>query len=152
GQRADKLTGPTTEIERMTKALEDLQNRAEIMDLERALKFDPLNRQLDQMRTKTEAMSFERIASGMAIPGAQVDLYQGQVDRASAAIDRQRAAITAVEDQRYLANQALEAEQVKLDEVTAAQSAMQEVLDEVTAALDFTIANADEMASRLDKV
>src|SRR5690606_35921914 len=48
GQRADKLTGPTTEIERMNKALEDLQNRAEIMDLERALKFDPLNRQLDQ--------------------------------------------------------------------------------------------------------
>ena len=151
-QRTATMTGPTTEIQRMTEALEELQNQAEIMDLERALKFDPLNRQLDKMRTKTEEMSFERIASGMAIHGAQVDLYQGQIDRASAAIDRQREAITAVEDQRYLANQALDAEQLKLEEVTAAQSAMQEVLDEVSAALDTAIADADAMASELEKV
>ena len=152
GQRRDKMTGPTTEIERMNKALEDLQDRAEIMDLERALKFDPLNRQLDQMRTKTEEMSFERIAAGMALHGAQVDLYQGQVDRASEAIDRQRDAITAVEDQRYLANQALDAEQVKLEEVTAAQNAMQEVLDEVSAALDVAISDAEAYAAHLKDV
>lgn len=152
GQRTDKMTGPTTEIERLNKALEDLQKTAETMDLERSLKFDPLNRQLDKMRNKVEEMSFERITSGMALHGAQVDAYQAQVDAASAAIDRQRDAITAVEDQRYLANMALDAEQEKLDSLIAAQEAMKEVLDEVSEALDLVLQDADAMAESLDKV
>lgn len=74
---------PMTE---MQKQMEELQRAGEILDLERAIQFDPLLRQIEQMTNMTEEMSFDQIVAG-------IQQWQPEVVRLTEAYNQQQAAV-----------------------------------------------------------
>lgn len=150
-EREGLMTGPSSEIQRMQEELDNLQQQAEKMDLERSLKFDPLTRQIEQFTNKAEELPFGTIMAGLQSSGAQVDAYEGQIESLTAQIDRQRDAITAVEDLRYAAQQTLDAEQEKLDGLTTAQSELNDAMSAISEAISLAVQSVDAYTESLEK-
>ncbi|ADD80808.1 tape measure protein [Rhodococcus phage ReqiDocB7] len=150
GQQQQTNMGP---IEEMRKELERLEQQAKRMDLVSALQFDPLNRQIDQLKSNTEELSFEAITSGIRSGRAEVAGYTALLDQANAAVDNQRASIERVQEARDLASEAVDREQVKLDGIKETYDQVQQALADVGTALDQynsdianTIQYLDELA------
>lgn len=149
--REGLMTGPSSEIQRMQEELDKLQQQAEKMDLERALKFDPLTRQIEQFTNKAEELPFGTIMAGLQSSGAQVDAYEGRIESLTEQIDRQRDAITAVEDLRYAAQQTLDVEQEKLDGLTTAQSELNDTMSAISEAISLAVQSVDAYTQSLEE-
>lgn len=100
GLLGDGATGPAAEVEALNKKLQELQSQAEIMDLEKSLKFDPLNHQLDKLRSNVEEMPFDTIVSGMNSSKASVDSLQVSYDSLGMAIEAQQGQIDTLEKKK----------------------------------------------------
>lgn len=150
-EREGLSTGPSSEIQRMQEELDKLQQQAEKMDLERALKFDPLTRQIEQFTNKAEELPFGTIMAGLQSSGAQVDAYEGRIESLTEQIDRQRDAITAVEDLRYAAQQTLDVEQEKLDGLTTAQSELNDTMSAISEAISLAVQSVDAYTQSLEE-
>lgn len=151
GQQQGLMDPASDSIASMADELEKLQQRAERMELEKALQFDPLTRQIEQFKDSSATLPFEQIMAGLTSSGAQVDLYQGQVDGLTRAMDSQRDAMTAVEDARYNAQMAQQAEQEILTALTESQTELQNVISEIDSALQITIDSIEKYTAAMEE-
>lgn len=151
GQSQDLMTPAADSIAGMSAELEKLQKQAEVMELEKALQFDPLTRQIEQFKDTAVTLPFDQIMAGMASSGAQVDLYQGQVDTLTASMDSQRAAITSVEDARYAAEQAHRVEQETLTALTESQSELSTAISDIDSALQLAVDSVEKYTAAMDE-
>lgn len=102
GQQGDLTTGtgPAARVAEINKELAKLQKQAEVMDLEKSLKFDGLNRQLDQFKNNVQEMPFGQIMDGMAASRNSVNGLQNAYDVLGIQIDGQQRQIDSVQKQR----------------------------------------------------
>jgi TP901 family phage tail tape measure protein len=145
------VSGPAAEVAALQDALEKLQDEAETLDLENALKFDPLNRELDKMKNKVEELPFATIVAGLMTSEAQINITTGAYDAATAAVDAQNLAIEAAQAQRDLLGERLESEQDTLDGLRGKYEEVETAISDGEKALtDFTTA-AEETLSRIEE-
>lgn len=78
---------------RMEEELKRLQREAEMMDLEGALRFDPLRRQIERFVDTTKEATFEEIMAGLIETKTIVDQLTVEYENAKAAVDAQKPAV-----------------------------------------------------------
>lgn len=105
-------------LEKLQAELEKLQNQAEHLDLVKAMRFDELQRRIDQAANHMKELSFQEIMEGIRKSNRQIDFYQQKVDGASRAVDRQQAVVDALTRKRDAYQNKLNDEQAILDALT----------------------------------
>ncbi|MGE0342553.1 MAG: phage tail tape measure protein [Porticoccaceae bacterium] len=140
------LTGSGSPLSDLQKQLEELQYQAEVMDLENALKFDPLTRQIELLSSEIKEMPFDQIIAGIISSRAEMDALTPSLDAANAAVAAQQLAVDELTEARDRANAALDVEQVKLDELKGAYDAYKQQIEDIERALT-DMASAAEKAS-----
>lgn len=91
---------PAAKIAALNTQLEKLQKQADIMDLEKSLKFDGLNRNLDKLKSNIEEMPYGEIANGLDSSKISVDAMQRSYDQLNTVMDGQNARIQAVQNSK----------------------------------------------------
>ena len=149
-QQGALATGGVSEIEEAQKQLEELQRKGEMLDLENSLKFDPLNRQIEQMVTNLEELSFEEKVAGVQMYKAQVEQLTIAQTAANAAVEAQQEKIDAATKARDALQERLDAEQEKLQALQDQHDQMSQTLDDAQSSIDETTGALDGMESSLD--
>lgn len=147
GLMSGTTDGPAAKIQALNDQLEKLKSQAETMDLEKSLKFDQLNRNIEQFKNNAEEMPYGEIMSGMDASKTSVNALQGAYDSLGYAIDGQNSRIAEATRQRDLAQRALDGENQKLEGMQKVFDALEEKIREGEQAMqDF--ASAAEQAVR----
>lgn len=163
---------PAGKIAALKTQLEKLQSQANIMDLEKSLKFDSLNRNLDKLKSNIEEMPYGDIASGLDSSRISVDAMQRSYDQLNNVMDGQNARIKAVENSKAqlqavydLENDKLTAlkdnydvQNEKLDKIKDAYSKIEEsvrsgeeAMQNFSSAVDTAIQKQEELANAAEK-
>ncbi|WKW85482.1 tape measure protein [Rhodococcus phage Reynauld] len=133
------------------KQLEELQRRGEQLDLENALKFDPLTRQIAQMVDTTKELSFAEITTGIRTNQAAIAQLTVEYDKANSAVAQQEAVIKQAEAARDALNDKLEIEQERLDELTSAQEGLENAIRDVEDAMSDIVGWVDDLNRMLEE-
>jgi len=83
------IEASTDPISALEKQLEELQRQGEIMDLEYALKFDPLRREIEDLIDTTEELTFQEIIDGIKEQQKKLGPLEDQLDDVNDEIKRQ---------------------------------------------------------------
>lgn len=122
-------------VNQLQQQLDALQRQGEILDLENALAFDPLTRQIEQASNAMQELPFDTIIAGIASERAAMDALKPSIDAATAAVNSQQVVL----DNMKLARDALAAtydtEKGKLDELNAAYGRTEDAIREIESAL-----------------
>lgn len=145
----------TSAVDTLQGQLDALQKQAEIMDLEKSLKFDPLNRQIEQFTNKTEELPFGTIMAGLAGSSTQVDLYTAALDKANQAVSGQELAIKEAQAARDSLGATYDMENDKLstmkdvyDSIETSIRDGETALNDLVTAADAAIQRAEEAARK----
>lgn len=147
----DGTGSAVAQIERLNRELEELQRQAEIMDLEKSLKFDPLNRQIDQFVNKTHELPFQDIMSGLRSSSGQVDVYTMALESANMAIAGQEAAIEAAQAARDGLAEKYDLENEKLQQMKEVYDSIEESIREGEKALEDMVSTAEQAIQRAEE-
>lgn len=157
-QQGTAATDSLAPIETAQKALEDLQKRGEKLELENSLKFDPLNRQLDRLKSNTEEMDFNTIASGIRTSRAAVEGLTLAYDAANVAVEVQSAAIEAAQAGRDALAERMDIEQDKLDvlkdrhdELDTAMGKVRDTMSDIVSWSETVADHLEEMKEKAEK-
>jgi phage-related protein len=101
-------------INQMQRELEALQRQAERMDLEKALQFEPLQHQIENLIDTTQELTFDQIITGIQNEQAAMATLQPQIDSLTTAVNSQQAAVNAAKLARDQIQATYDAENAKL--------------------------------------
>ncbi|UJD20664.1 tape measure protein [Gordonia phage Niagara] len=139
-------TGPGAAIAQLTTQLEALQRQAEIMDLEKALKFDSLNRSIEKFKSNTEELSYGEIMNGLDSSRNSVNALSLAYDSLGYQLKGQEyqiaqveAARAAMQDQYDLENDKLSIMKESYDAVEESIRAGEQAMQDFSSAIDETI-------------
>lgn len=142
----EKQAAPYAEL---GKALDDLQRKAEIMDLEKALKFDPLTRQIDKLANSQKELTFEEITAGIKKAQAEVAKYAPKLAEVNKQIAAQELIIKRLEAAHRVIEAAYDRENEKLARMKDAYDQVSNAMSDVGAALDDINSKIDTHLSKL---
>ncbi|QDK01982.1 tape measure protein [Gordonia phage Gibbles] len=151
-QQNAALEGPSTEVEKLNKQLDELGRKGERLDLENSLKFDPLTRQIEQLVNNEKELDFSTIVAGVTTYKSAVSGLTIANDFATAAVEAQQLAIDAATESRDALNSRLDVEKNKLDQVKSAYDATSTAVDDTRAAMDEITQAASTVNARLDEI
>jgi TP901 family phage tail tape measure protein len=137
-------------LDALQKQLDELQRKAEEMDLEKALAFDPLQRQIDQLASGLKELPFEDIIAGIKKNQAAVVQLQAAYDSANIAVAKQQAAVDAADKARDALSLRYDMERRKLEDLQDAYQAYADIVREAEQALSdigSTSAKTSDMMS-----
>lgn len=100
----------TSPVLALSDQLEDLQRQGEILDLENALAFDPLLRQIEQLVDTTKELTFEEVIAGITAQQAVMGPLQASLDANNAALLVQTELLDGLEAARLAATSAMQGE------------------------------------------
>lgn len=144
----DATQSSLIEYEKMSKALEKLQRQGEMLDLQNSLKFDPLTKAIQDAANAMKEMPFDQIMAG--VNGAQADIkkYTIEVDKASKAVDRQKAVVDNLTNARDKVQARLDAETQKLDKLRKAYDSVNDAIQAINQSLNDMTSAAEEALRR----
>lgn len=128
----------------MQAELERLQRQGEILDLENALKFDPLTRQIEQATNAMEEMPFDELLAKIQAQQGEVDRLTGVWEAAEAAVKQQEAVVDTLTASRDALQATYDAEKANLDELGAAYDAVERQIRDMEAAMGDFISAAQQ--------
>lgn len=134
----------------MTSELERLQREAERLDLENAIRFDPLTRQIEQMSESYNELSFEEVVAGIREQRGQIELLELAYTQAELAAARQEEIVNAAKVAADAAKAAYDAEAQALNNLQDAYSAIGEEVRFIESEINAVISAAGEMGSALE--
>lgn len=147
---ADGASGPAAEMEGLKKQLQDLQDQASMMDLENSLKFDPLNRQLEKMKSNIVELPFDQIVRGYTQSSAAVDTLTSSQESLNMIISAQEAAIKTAESARDSLSARYDAENDKLSTLKDSYDGVKDAISDGEQALNDMTAAADASIQRME--
>lgn len=131
-QQGGLMTGgedsPAGKIAALNTQLQNLQKQAEIMDLEKSLKFDSLNRNIEKFKNNVEELPYGQIMSGMDASRTSVNALQYSYDQLGYVMDGQNAKIAQMQTLRDNLQKTYDLENTKLDSMKTAQEAVEEAI------------------------
>ena len=119
----------------LSDALGKLQKKADILDLEKALKFDGPMREIDKLANGVKELSFEEITKGIRDNQAVIDTYTPKLNEVNLAIEKQQAVIKGLETQKKAIEKRYDAENDKLDKLKDAYQELSSAISDVKSAL-----------------
>lgn len=138
-------------IGQMQTQLEALQRQAEEMDLEKALKFDPLTHQIENMVNTTKELTFKEITDGIKKEQDAMGRLQPKIDAQTAAVQRAQAAVDQATAARDRIQKAYDRESKKLDHLNDQYGKTQQAIQDIESALNDMGSAAGDAVSKLDK-
>lgn len=137
----------------LNKAMDELQRKGEMLDLQNSLQFDPLTRQIELASKAMNEMPFSTIMAGISAAKADVDKYTGALAKANAAVDVQKAVVDRLTAARDATSKQLDAEKAKLDKLNDAYSSLKDAINAVESAMRdmSSAASAAEQAKKAKK-
>lgn len=105
----------------LQKQLEELQRQGEMLDLEKAVKFDPMLHEIEKLANMQKELSYEQIISGIRRERAAMEQLQPRLDAATAVHDRLQ--------------RAYDREKEKLDELNEGYGRTRDLVGEIESAL-----------------
>ena len=145
-------SGPGAEITKLQDALADLERQAEIMDLEAALKFDPLTRQIEKMTDATVELPFSTIVNGVRSSQGEISSLERTYDAATIAVQNQEAAIKQAEAARDVLSARHSEQDEALKALNDTYSAIEESIREAESALGDMTSAAEESIRRVEEL
>lgn len=122
-------------ISAMQQQLEDLQQQGQMLDLENAINFDPLTRQIDQLANGMQELPFDQIIAGIQTEKAAMDALQPALDAANAAVENQKTVVDAATAARDEIQKRYDLESEKLDQLQSAYQATADTVNELEDAM-----------------
>lgn len=146
-QGSEGAAGPISDLE---KQLQELQKQGEILDLEEAIKYDPMIRQIDQLADSYEELPFSKIIAGIRDQQRELAKLEPQYQRANAEVERQRAALEAAQGQLESVNDKFEAQDLILSGLKDVYSAVETQIRNIEDAIREVVSAAGEMERALE--
>ncbi|UTN91185.1 tape measure protein [Gordonia phage PokyPuppy] len=154
-QQSGLMTGgadsPAGKIAALNTSLQALQKQAEIMDLEKALKFDSLNRKIEQFSNNVEEMPYGQIMSGMDASRTSINALQYSYDQLDMVMAGQQARIDATQAQRDALQQTYDTESKRLETVREKYESVEEAVRSGEEALEQFSSAAEESVRRQEE-
>lgn len=129
-------TGGGSATSALQKQLEELQRQAEILDLEKALQFDPLLHQIEKVVDGTKELTFEQIIAGVKDERAAMDALKPSIDAATRAVANQQAAVDSLTAARDAIKATYDAEKTALSQLQDEYSFTADAIREIESALN----------------
>lgn len=140
------LSGTYDQINTLQAALDDLQHTGDMLDLEKALALDPLNKQIDDFTNNVKEMPFDEIMAGLRSSKTDVDNLTKAYDDATKAVADQQKVVDDLTTQRDALKDTYDAEKKQLDELSAAYDAIENQIQDITQALEDMASAAKDAA------
>jgi len=118
-QQKDKYEEQARALEKLQAKLDALQTEAQRLDLVKAMRFDALQRRIDQAANQLKELSFQQIMQGIKKSNQQIDYYSQKVDEASRAVERQQRVVDQLTARRDAYQNKLDDEKKILAALTA---------------------------------
>jgi len=152
-QQKAAITDQMKPFNDLNKAMDELQRKGEMLDLQNSLQFDPLTRQIELASKAMKEMPFGTIMAGITAAKADVDKYTGALDKANAAVDAQKAVVDRMTAARDITAKQLDVEKSKLDALNDSYSQLKDAINAVESAMRdmSTAASASEQAVKAKK-
>ncbi|QRI45612.1 tape measure protein [Gordonia phage RoyalG] len=154
-QQSGLMTGgadsPAGKIAALNTSLQALQKQAEIMDLEKALKFDSLNRKIEQFSSNVEEMPYGQIMSGMDASRTSINALQYSYDQLDMVMAGQQARIDATQAQRDALQATYDSESKRLETVREKYESVEEAVRSGEEALEQFSSAAEESVRRQEE-
>lgn len=127
--------------------LDELQRQAEILDLENALQFDPLLRQIDKVVDGTKELTFEEIIAGVKNEREAMDALKPSIDAATQALASQQAVVDSLTAARDAISKTYDTERDALSQLQDEYSFTADAIREIEAALNDVASAASSARS-----
>jgi TP901 family phage tail tape measure protein len=129
-------TAEDSPIAEMQAELDRLGREGEMLELEKSLQFDELQRQIEKLVNTTKELTFDEIVAGIEKEQAAMAALQPQIDAATKAVQDQQAAVDAAKASRDAIQATYDAEVAKLDQLKDAYSRTEEAVRSIESALN----------------
>lgn len=148
GIRAEQATLSVSVIgtSKIEAELEALRRKAEIMDLEGSLKFDPLRRQIEQLIDTSKEATFEEIIAGIKASRTEVDRLTAEYAKAQAAVEAQRPSLEILKTAHDDLGATLDIEKGKLDDLKEAYSDLERLYNDIDQSINDLVSNMDALS------
>ncbi|AVD99534.1 tape measure protein [Gordonia phage Boneham] len=154
-QQSGLMTGgtdsPAGKIAALNTSLQALQKQADIMDLEKSLKFDSLNRKIEQFSSNVEEMPYGQIMSGMDSSRTSINALQYSYDQLDMVMAGQQARIDATRAQRDALQQTYDSEAKRLETVRAKYEEVEQAVRSGEEALESFSSASEEVVRRQEE-
>lgn len=134
----------------MQSELERLQRDAERMDLENAIQFDPLTRQIEQLAETYKELTFDEIIAGVTSQKGVIAGLESQYADAERAVKSQELAVAAAQAQADQAQAAFDNESAALDNLKLAYEAVGNEINLIESAINDVISASQGMEAALE--
>lgn len=122
-------------VNQMTDQLEELRKQAEILDLEQAIQFDPLTRQIEKLANGMKELPYSTIIRGIKDESAAMSILEPQIKAATNAVTGQQAAVDQLQASRDTVQASYDLENEKLDKLQSAYQATAESVGQLEEAM-----------------
>lgn len=137
-------------VSQMQEELAALQREAQRLDLENSLKFDPMLRQIDQLANGMKELPFSQIIAGIEREQAAMDALQPKIDAANAAVEKQKAVTDAATAARDAIQARYDAEGDKLERLRENYRDIEEQVNLVEGALRGLSSAASDNVQKME--
>jgi len=147
----DALQSNQGPLNQMSKALDELKLKGEMLDLEKAINFDALHDEIERASKSMVEMPFDEIMAGVKGTKAQVDQLTATYETQKAAVDAQKAVVDNYKAARDALQASYDVEQQKLSALRDAYSDVQDAVSAVEEAMQQARGAADAMVQAMEK-
>lgn len=142
------ITQTASKYDELSNALDELQRKGEMLDLENSLKFDPLKKSIEDAANAMKEMPFDQIMAGMKQAQADIARYSVEVDRANKAVEQQKAVVDAATAARDAISARYDTESAKLDKLKDQYSEVEQAINDINSALQNMTSAAEDAIRR----
>ena len=143
GKSAD---GAVAKAKKLEDELKKLQDRAQIMDLEKSLKFDSLQRAIDKTANTAKELTFAEIIAGIKKQKDAINALQPKVDAANRAMEKQQNVVDGATAARDRIQKSYDAEQKKLEKLNNTYESTAKLIGEIEDAMSNLSSTVDKAA------
>lgn len=140
----DAIIDQVKPLQDLSDEIDELGRKAEELDLQKSLQFDPLIKQINDVTNAMQELPFDEILAGVTANKAEVDRLTEAYNQANAAVEQQQAVVDALQTQRDAIQASYDLEVNKLQEL---QKEYDQVEDKIRAIEDALKAVADAAQS-----
>ena len=146
GETGKAADGAVAKAKKLEDELKKLQDRAQIMDLEKSLKFDGLQRAIDKTANSAKELTFAEIIAGIKKQKDAINALQPKVDAANRAMEKQQSVVDGATAARDRIQKSYDAEQKKLEKLNNTYESTAKLIGEIEDAMSNLSSTVDKAA------
>lgn len=147
----DAINDQMAPMQNLSKEIDELARKGEMLDLEESLKFDPLKRQIDDVANSMRELPFEQIMAGVVKNKAEVDRLTEAYNKAKAAADKQQAIVDTLTSTRDAIQARYDAESKALQQLQSEYDKYEGQIRDIESALKDAGAAAETLTRARQK-